>query len=186
MSSPHPLNLAVIAQTLGDLRSGQWRRCEAMGFTASDLEALKQPSAVSALINAQVPWCSVRVNSKVVQRLLAQARDVEREIQAIDRMLRLGASTEMISEFYGLTHPEVALRRQVLALPERKGRWPDLTEAQDAALWERWHAEVKSRGVALDDDAAMFALSADLAEEQSVPMALVWGSIRKWIEQGLV
>lgn len=186
MSSPHPLNLAVIAQALGDLRSGQWRRCEAMGFSASDLEALKHPSAVSALINARVPWCSVRVNSKVVQRLLAQAREVEREIQTIDRMLRLGASTEMMSEFYGLTHPEVALRRQVLELPERKGRWPELTELQDTALWERWDAEVNSRGIELDDDTAMLALSADLAEAQSVPLAVVWSAIRRWIERGLV
>lgn len=185
MSAPHPLNLAVIAQALGDLRSGQWRRCEAMGFSAGDLEALKHPSAVGALINAQVPWCSVRVNSKVLQRLIAQSRDVEREIQAIDRMLRLGASTEIVSEFYGLTHPEVALRRQVLGLPERKGRWPELTEAQDSALWERWRAEVKSRGTSLEDETVMLALAADLAEEQTLPLALVWSAIHKWIEQGL-
>lgn len=185
MSAPHPLNLAVIAQALGDLRSGQWRRCEAMGFSAGDLEALKHPSAVGALINAQVPWCSVSVNSKVLQRLIAQARDVEREIQTIDRMLRLGASTEMVSEFYGLTHPEVALRRQVLSLPDRKGRWPELTEAQDTALWERWHAERQSRGIGVEDETAMLALGADLAEEQTLPLALVWSAIRKWIEQGL-
>jgi hypothetical protein len=32
MSAPHPLNQAVIAQALHDLRNGQLRRCKAMGF----------------------------------------------------------------------------------------------------------------------------------------------------------
>jgi hypothetical protein len=57
MSSPHPLNQVVIAQALHDLRNGQLRRCEAMGFSASALEALKRPSAVSVLANAKVAWC---------------------------------------------------------------------------------------------------------------------------------
>lgn len=30
MSAPHPLNQAVIAQALHDLRNGQLRRCKAM------------------------------------------------------------------------------------------------------------------------------------------------------------
>ena len=63
MSSLRHLNLAVIAEALDDLRNGQLRRCEAMGFSAADLEALKHPNLVSVLINAQVSWCSVRVNS---------------------------------------------------------------------------------------------------------------------------
>ena len=57
-------------------------------------------------------------------------------------MLRLGASTEMVSRFYGLTHQEVALRRDILGLPKRKGRHPVLDEAQDTALWKQWKAGV--------------------------------------------
>lgn len=185
MSSPHPLNQAVIAQALHDLRNGQLRRCQAMGFSVNALEALKHPALVSVLVNAKVAWCSVRVNRDVLQRLLNQVRDVEREIETIDRMLRLGASTEMVSDFFGLTHQEVALRRQVLGLPQRKGRWPVLSEAQDAALWEHWRSGIKQRGIDLKDDAAMLQLSMDLAEEQAVPLSVVWSSIRSWIEQGL-
>ena len=185
MSSPHPLNQAVIAQVLHDFRNGQLRRCQAMGFSANALEALKQPALVSVLVNAKVAWCSVRVNRDVLQRLLNQVHDVEQEIEAIDRLLRLGASTEMISEFYGLTHQEVALRRQVLGLPQRKGRWPVLSEAQDTALWKEWHAGVETRGIDIKDDVAMLALSTDLAEAQSVPLAVVWGAVRHWIDQGL-
>jgi hypothetical protein len=185
MSSPHPLNQAVVAQALHDLRNGQLRRCQAMGFSAKALEALKHPELVSVLTNAAVAWCSVTVNPGVLQRLLEQVRDVEEEIEAIDRMLRLGASTEMVSQFHGLTHQEVALRRQVLGLPQRKGRWPVLTEAQDATLWERWSAGIKSRGITLQDDASMLSLGMDLAEEQALPLSVVWSAIRNWIEQGL-
>ena len=50
MSVPHPLNQAVIAQALHDLRNGQLRRCKAMGFGEQELSALKHPALVSVLI----------------------------------------------------------------------------------------------------------------------------------------
>ncbi|EPZ15043.1 coproporphyrinogen III oxidase [Thauera terpenica 58Eu] len=186
MSAPHPLNQAVIAQALHDLRNGQLRRCKAMGFGEEELEALKHPALVSVLVNATVSWCSVKVNRDVLQRLLNQVRDVEKEIATVDRMLRLGASTEMVSKFYGLTHQEVALRRDILSLPKRKGRHPVLSEAQENALWERWKPAVQARGIALEDDISMLELALDLAEEQDLPASVVWAAIRSWIDQGLV
>jgi len=186
MSAPHPLNQAVIAQALHDLRNGQLRRCKAMGFGEQELDALKHPALVSVLINASVPWCSVTVNREVLQRLLRQVADVEKEIAAVDRMLRLGASTEMVSKFYGLTHQEVALRRDILGLPKRKGRHPGLSEEQDAELWRRWDPEVKQRGIALDDPMALLDLTLDLAEDLNLPASVLWSTINAWIDQGLV
>jgi hypothetical protein len=78
MSAPHPLNQAVIAQALHDLRNGQLRRCKAMGFGEEELDALKHPELVSMLVNATVSWCSVSVNREVLKRLLSQVHDVER------------------------------------------------------------------------------------------------------------
>ena len=79
MSVPNPLNHAVIAQALYDLRNGQLRRCKAMGFGEEDLDALKHPALISVLANASVSWCSVSVNREVLRRLLKQAQDVEEE-----------------------------------------------------------------------------------------------------------
>lgn len=90
MSAPNPLNQAVIAQALYDLRNGQPRRCKAMGFGEEELDALKHPALISVLANASVSWCSVSVNREVLRRLLKQAQDVEKEIATVDRMLRLG------------------------------------------------------------------------------------------------
>ncbi|MCD9008068.1 DUF2857 domain-containing protein [Luteimonas sp. XNQY3] len=186
MSGPHPLNQAVIAQALHDLRNGQLRRAKTMGFGDEDLDALKHPAMVSVLANASVSWCSVIVNRDVVRRLLHQVDDVSREISEIDRLLRLGASTELVSKFFGLTHQEIALRRSVIGLPKRKGRHPVLTEQQDADLWIGWSAEVKERETALNDDKGMLEIAADLAEQTALPLSVIWSAIGKWIDEGLV
>ncbi|MGH8301768.1 MAG: DUF2857 domain-containing protein [Steroidobacteraceae bacterium] len=184
MASPHPLNQAVVAQALHDLRNGQLRRCQAMGFSGLALAALKHPALVSVLVNAQVAWCSIKVNSEVIERLLEQVRDVAREIEAIDRLLKVGASTEMLAEFHGLSHQEVALRRQVLGLPVHKGRWPVLTEAQDAALWQRWSEGVKARGIDEHDTQAALELAIHLAESTEIPLAVIWAAIGAWTRPG--
>lgn len=186
MSNPHPLNQAVIAQALHDLRNGHLRRAKSMGFEDEDLDALKHPATASVLANAMVSWCSVTINRDVLRRLLHQWDNVENEIQVIDRLLRLGASTELISRFYGLTHQEIAVRRSVIGLPKRKGRHPVLTEEQDCDLWNRWSEIVKARGVALTDEMAMLDIAADLAESMNLPISVIWSAIGRWIDEGLV
>lgn len=186
MSAPHPLNQAVVAQALHDLRNGQLRRCLSMGFSERELAVLKQPALVALLANAQVPWCNVTVNTEVVWRLVGQMQNMEQEIATIDRMLCLGASTEMISRFFGLTHQEVALRREIIALPKRKGRHPVLSEEQETALWKRWKSLFTDRDIALNDDGALLTLTMDLAEDFSLPMSVIWAAIQHWIDEGLV
>ena len=186
MSTPHPLNQAVIAQALHDLRNGQLRRCKAMGFGDDDLDALKHPALISVLANASVSWCSVSINREVLRRLLTQALDVEKEIATIDRMLRLGASTEMVSRFYGLTHQEVALRREILNLPKRKGRHPVLDETQDTELWRRWKELTARQTVDRDSEVSLLSVAMDLAEGMALPLSVIWATIKSWIDQGLV
>lgn len=186
MTTPHPLNQAVIAQALQDLRNGQLRRCLAMGFTEQQLAALKRPELLSVLVNAQVSWCSVKVNDAVVQRILTQAIALQEEVTSIDRLLRAGASTEMMSQYHGLTHQEVATRRNILGLNQRKGRHPALDEAQDTELFNRWKPLLDQRKVALDDEAAMLQLALDVAETMTLPLAVVWATIQSWVEEKLV
>jgi hypothetical protein len=185
MPVPHPLNQAVVTQALHDLHNGQLRRCLAMGFGERDLEALKQPALVALLVNARVPWCTVQVNQETLRRLTGQVDDVMREISTVDRMLRLGASTEMISRYHGLTHQEIALRREVIGHPGRKGRHPALSEEQETELWRAWKAVIAERGVALNDEKAMLDLTMDLVEAMSMSLAVVWATVQNWITQGL-
>jgi len=186
MSSPHPLNQAVLAQAMHDLRNGQLRRCQAMGFGDDELEALKYPALVSVLLNAQVPWCSIRINRYVLHRLLRQVVDVEHEIRMVDRMLKLDASTEMLNKFYGLTNQEVALRRELLGLPKRKGRHPALSEKQENDLWQRWKDRLDADQINHDEDDDMLLLAMELAEHTETPLSVVWGAICAWVEGGQV
>lgn len=185
MTTPHPLNQAVIAQALQDLRNGQLRRCKAMGFGEQEMEALKHPALLSLLINASVTWCTVRVNRDIIRHLLQQVQDIEQEVTLIDRMLRLNASTEMVCHFHGLTHQEVALRRDVLGLPKRKGRHPVLSEEQDVQLWEYWKAEQDKRGVDKQDERALLMLTLDIAEQLNLPASVIWLMTQSWIKQNL-
>ncbi|MDR0441666.1 MAG: DUF2857 domain-containing protein [Candidatus Accumulibacter sp.] len=183
MTAPHPLNQAVVIQALHDLRNGQLRRCLDMGFGERVLEMLKQPALATFLVNACVPWCKVTVDQEVLERLVGQARDVEREIAVVDRMLRLGASTEMISRYHGLPHQEIAVRREVIGQPGRKGRHPTLNEEQESELWRAWKALKTERGIALDDERAMLELAMELAESLAVSLTVVWAKLRNWIAQ---
>ncbi|WP_431819391.1 DUF2857 domain-containing protein [Burkholderia sp. F1] len=185
MAGPHPLNQAVIAQVLHDLRNGQLRRAKSMGFEDDDLNALKNPAMISLLANALVNWCSVVVNRDVLRHLLKQVDDDARQVHDVDRLLRLGASTELIGRFFGYTHQETALRRDVLGLPKRRGRHPVLTEEQDADLWMRWSQQLKQRDVDRNDDTAMLVLAADLAEATGLPLSVIWNAIRGWLDEGL-
>ena len=100
MSGPHPLNQAVIAQALHDLRNGQLRRAKSMGFDDKDLDALKHPAMASVLANANVSWCSVVVNRDVLRRLLHQVEDVTEEVVKIDRELLEMVHSIRFSRFF--------------------------------------------------------------------------------------
>ena len=186
MTTPQPLNQSVIAQTLHDLRNGQLRRALAMGFTEKQLAALKRPELLSVLANAPVCWCTVKVNAAIVQRVLSQANAVKEEVSAIDRLLRAGASTEMMSQYHGLTHQEVAMRRGVLGLPKRRGRHPALDEAQDTELWNRWKPQLDARQIDVQDAPEMLELALEVAEDMTLPLSVVWAMIQDWVRQRLV
>lgn len=91
----------------------------------------------------------------------------------------------MVSRFYGLTHQEVALRREVLGMPKRKGRHPVLDENQDTELWRQWKTVTDSRDVDLEDEASILDAAMDLAEGMELPLSVVWAEIKNWIGQGL-
>jgi hypothetical protein len=84
-----------------------------------------------------------------------------------------------------LTHQEVALRREILGLPKRKGRHPVLDETQDTELWRQWKAVTSSRNVDLEDETSILDAAMDLAEGMSLPLSVVWASIKGWVDQGL-
>jgi hypothetical protein len=180
MSSPHPLNQAVIAQALQYFREGELDLCLEMGFSVNALKALMQPALASVLANAKVSWCTVTVDSARLERYLEQVLAEQKANETVTRMLLLGASNQMLKEFFALDRREVAVRRRVLKLKNRKGRWPALNEEQDATLWRAWRDGLAARGIPARNEAAMLDLAMALAETHSVLLAVLWDAIREW------
>ncbi|RRV04571.1 DUF2857 family protein [Pseudomonas sp. v388] len=182
----HPLNLAVAYQVLEDIRRGELRSCLAMGFAEHHLKDLIEPHCMSLLVNANVPWVKVVVDSPVVQRLLAQARKNEEDLLVM-QAVRLGASSLLIHELFGLTAKEVALRRSILGIPNRKGRWPSLTQEQEQALWQHWLTFGKGTSADPRDARALLRVAMQIVEQMpQVNLMMVWNTLKSWIDQELL
>ena len=80
---------------------------------------------------------------------------------------------------------QLAHRRDILGLPKRKGRHPVLDEQQDTELWRRWKALNDATTVDLEDESSILDATMDLAEVMSLPLSVVWASIKSWVDQGL-
>ncbi|CEG51002.1 hypothetical protein B2J73_18060 [Stutzerimonas stutzeri] len=194
-SVQQPLNQAIVHQVLHNLRTGQLRKCKAMGFGDAELKAFQSPKYLSVLMNSAVTWCEVKVNSEVVQRLIVQADRTEEQNRLIDRALRLGASTALISQLFGLTNQEIKHRRVVLDVPQRRGRWPILDADTERSLWHRWDYLSKENSVDIDDPMALLDVVILLAEEFAnlpladgsvVSLSQIWSTITGWADQGLL
>ena len=176
------LNQFIMAQVLYDLRNGQLRRALALGFTEQDLRLLNDPEKVSALFNAPVLWVNARVDSKLLQRLIEQARKSQEEMGQVDQMLILGASSKMIAQVFGLNHREIAFRKRLLTIQKKQGRWPEITEEQNHQLWREWKAQIAQEQLDPENAMEMAKVCMRLSQTHQIPMAMIWQSIEDWLE----
>ncbi|WP_397453186.1 STY4526/YPO1902 family pathogenicity island replication protein [Pseudomonas sp. NA-150] len=182
----HPLNLAVAFQILNDIRNGELRSCMAMGFAENDLKDLLEPQCMSVLVNSSVPWFKVVVDGLVVRRLLEQVKNSKEE-ELIMYAIKIGASSSMLQELFGMPAKEVALRRTILGVPNRVGRWPTVNQDQERKLWDHWANSIKERPLDVRDSRALFDRSIRLTEKMPMlNLSMVWTTIQSWIEQDLV
>jgi len=108
----------------------------------------------------------------VLHRVIEQAERDEQNERLINRALKLGASSTIMYQCFGLAHSETALRRRLLKIETRKGRPQNLSEAQEHALWQRWCQLRDQDGAENQLDAMMM-----LAEEQQISLTIVWQQI---------
>ncbi len=57
----------------------------------------------------------------MVKKLLSGAQRSD-EVRMIERALRLGATTQMLQQFFGLSPQDVALQRLMIGVTARRGR----------------------------------------------------------------
>jgi len=196
--SKTPINEAILSQVLHNVRNGQLRRCIEMGLEPEILAQLQQPSALSLLLNTPVSWCSVTIDGEMVKKILTGAQRSDEEVRMIERALRLGATTHMLQQFFGLSPQDVALQRLMMGVTARRGRWREFSEETDADLWYRWTHLMKEHQVDLAESIAMLDIAMLVAEEMKSPhggdadeaaenlsLAIIWNRIQTWIKEGL-
>jgi hypothetical protein len=129
------------------------------------------------------------LNLYVSIRIASSQDDFVRVVTAIRRQaLRINpfdlatGATDILGEFYGLTHQEVALRRMVIGLPKRKGRHRALSDEESSELWRRCSTTVRQEHIDPQDKPAMLRMAADMAEQMTLPLAVIWNALRDWIK----
>lgn len=195
ITSQQPLNQAMVQQILLNLQSGQIRKCKAMGLDEQTLKAFENDRRVRDLANSSVSWVSAQINPDVLSRLILRSEKHEEETRLIDRALRLGASNALVTRLFGMTNEEIAHRRKILDVPQRKGRWPVLSEKVEHDIWNRWTYLARENDVCCQDMMALLDVVILIAEEYAViPMedgsivslAQIWRTLECWIDQGHV
>src|SRR5690606_2858289 len=108
------LNNAMLIQILHDLRAGNRERCKALGLSEDDLQLLPALpyNILASLAHAPVSWVHVHIDLQTFRRIIAQGERDEQLEQLINRAIRLGASSAIMFECFGLLYSETALRRR--------------------------------------------------------------------------
>lgn len=186
--SKSPINEAVLSQILNLMRNGQLNRCIEMGLAPEVLGQIQHPTIMSLLLNTPVTWAKVSIDESIVMKLISGAARSEEEMRLIECAIRLGATTNLLNKFFGLSPQEIALQRAVIGVKTPRGRWPELSEDQDHLVWHRWVHLMEENQVDLKDSLAMLDVAMLVAEElitDGLTLAQIWHRITSWISQGV-
>lgn len=172
---------SLLTQLLMELKSGNIRRCEAMGLTLDEIQALNQLTVedLHYLVNSSVSILTFRINHTNLNMMLVQARQEQVRLQRIDRALALSGSIEMMQCYFGLTAAEVSTRRRLAGIATRQGRNQTPGEAEEVAIWEQWQA---ARVDNLDSLEALEVMML-IAEQQDIALTSVWTLVKSWVDE---
>ncbi|WP_227649793.1 STY4526/YPO1902 family pathogenicity island replication protein, partial [Klebsiella pneumoniae] len=92
---------ALLTQLIMELKSGSIRRCEALGMTMEEIQALNRLSIedLHYLISTPVSILTVCINHANLKMLMEQAQRERQRAQRIDRALALGGSIELMQRY---------------------------------------------------------------------------------------
>lgn len=180
------LNQAALHHLLNEIHRGNYNACKAMGVNEEVICCLQHlsPAKLSRLIYSHVCWGRFEVDTTVFKRLLDGLDDNRESI--INRAVRLGASSPMMLECFGLTHSETAQRRRLLRVPTRKGRLVELSTDQKTEIWHRWQALIKDSEKSVKQLTSLEKLDLMMliAEEQNIVLVSIWQEILSYTEVG--
>ena len=162
---------ALLTQLIMELKSGSIRRCEALGMTMEEIQALN-------LISTPVSILTVCINHANLKMLMEQAQRERLRAQRIDRALALGGSIELMQRYFGLTPAEVSTRRRLSGIDTRQGRCHNPSEEEELAVWEQWKAAQISNLASLEALDEMMLI----AEQHDISLTVIWTLAKSWMK----
>lgn len=149
-----PLNYVVLTTVLYALKEGHLRYAYSLGFTVDEMQRLihLSPDDLFFISQASSPFLSIQVNHNNLRHILDRAKQEENHLRLIERAIKLGASHEILNEYFGLNSRDVAVRRLLLGVTIPSGRKFIPDEKTDADIWLLWK---KYRPVNLDSLSAL-------------------------------
>ncbi|AFI91620.1 DUF2857 domain-containing protein [Pectobacterium parmentieri] len=175
---------ALLTHILMELKSGNIRRCEALGMTMEEVRQLSQLTVddLYYLTQSSVSVLNFQINHDNFWSMVNQARTEQKRLQRIDRALALGGSIELMQFYFGLSTSEVSSRRRLNGVETRQGRVQAPTEEEDAALWEQW----RSSGLSSPDSHEALDVMMLAAEQQNVSLTAVWTRVNAWCREAVL
>ncbi|MFG6656248.1 DUF2857 domain-containing protein [Scandinavium sp. M-37] len=176
------LNYAILNDALNALKEGNLRRCEALGFTFNEIEAIRRLSVdeLTVLSDTTTGFVDVSVQHDVLSRMLARAGQKVLEDQRITRAVNLGGSIELLGHFFGLSSGEVSIRRRICGtqIPQGRTRIPD--EETDKQIWLEWMSRRPDNLMSVDALDAMMDITETLSSmtrNGALSLTVVWNRI---------
>ncbi|MGR3808152.1 DUF2857 domain-containing protein [Pasteurella testudinis] len=174
------INQAVIAHVITQLKEGNLRHCEQIGFTENELREIMQLTTdeIHHLAQISTPFLKIDVNHKLFMRMVNSAKEYSHTQKLLDRALILGATIELINYYFGSTNGEVSERRRLLGQSKKPGRHCLCNEEQSAQAWYRWQ-EMKADLASFESIETLDALML-IAEELEMNVTSVWKLVQEW------
>ncbi|ECC6921879.1 DUF2857 domain-containing protein [Salmonella enterica] len=134
------LNYVVLTAVLYTLKEGHLRYAYSLGFTVDEMQRLihLSPEDLFFISQASYPFLSIQVDHNNLHHILDRAKQEENHQQLIERAIKLGASHEILNEYFGLNSRDVAVRRLLLGITIPSGRKFIPDEKTDADIWLLW------------------------------------------------
>lgn len=177
---PTTVNEALLSNALLHLRDGNVRPCLSLGFSEEEIRAINQLSLdeILDISQSKVSFAKIEINHDAFWRLLGVAQANSQERQIIDRALLLGASIEMLNQYFGLSTSAVSARRQLIGIEEKMGRKAAPTEEEQTTVWNLWK-QYKPTVSNLESLEGLELLSL-IAEKSGINLTVVWKLISEW------
>ncbi|MDG2961745.1 DUF2857 domain-containing protein [Exercitatus varius] len=174
------LNQAVLSEIFTNLRNGNIKSCQRLGFSEEELHEIQQLSAdeIYDIENSHTPFAKVSINHEVFWKILTLAKNNTQERRMIARALMLGASIEMLNTYFGLTSSEVSSQRKLLGIEEKEGRKPLANDELQTEIWHLWK-QYKTEISDIHTSAGLEILML-IAEETCTDLTVVWKLIGQW------